>query len=104
MVMVEHSAQHSSGDSVTPKRKRVKTDYGVSPQLFIEVWEKSASVREAAQMLNMPKGIAQARAAGYRKQGVKLKRMPRWKTPALDVKGLNEFINRLGNEQSAPKE
>lgn len=76
--------------------------YDVSPERFVEVWEKSKSSDEAAEILGMPKPIMHVRAAGYRALGVKLKEMPRPKKK-LNVEGLNELIASLG-PQNQPSE
>jgi hypothetical protein len=73
-------------------KKRGKTDYEVQAELFIRTWQTAESAQEVADKLKMPKPIAHARASMYRGAGIKLKRMPRHRTQALDVKALNEII------------
>jgi hypothetical protein len=72
----------------------MRKKYDVSPERFVEVWEKSKSSDEAAEELHMPKSILHARASGYRAQGINLKRMPR-KSRRLDVEGLNRLVEKL---------
>jgi hypothetical protein len=66
---------------------------------FVEVWQSSESLAEAASRLGMPKASVPARAAKYRNQKdapIPLKKMPR--ENSLDVEGLNEFILSLATK------
>jgi len=67
------------------------------------------SAREVADKLQMPKAIVHARASMYRSAGIRLKKMQRHRTKALDVEGLNKVIaeidkkmGRVGGEENAP--
>jgi len=96
--MEQPAPQKSNESDVTQRRPQAR--YGVSAQEFITAWETSDSAQEAADRVNMPKAIAQARASGYRKRGLNLKHMPRGMKP-LDVDRLNAFIQQLHHEQAA---
>jgi hypothetical protein len=73
-----------------------RRSYGVSPDRFIEVWETSESAADAAEKLQMPKPIVQARASNYRTAGVKLKPMPRRPKNKIDPDALNRKIEEIG--------
>jgi hypothetical protein len=77
--------------------QQTRTEYAVSPEEFIKVWQLSASADEVAKKLKMPKPIVHARASSYRKAGVKLKSMPRAGVRTLDVDKLNQLVSELGN-------
>ena len=68
--------------------------YNCTAEQFVEVWQTSTNARQAAETLGMPLGILYARAAGYRSQGINLKKMPR-KSRRLDVQALNRLVERL---------
>jgi hypothetical protein len=74
---------------------RTKVDYGVSAERFVEVWQTSNSAQEVADRTGMPLPIVHARASGYRKQGVKLKKMPRAHGRQLDIEALNRLIEEI---------
>lgn len=83
-----------------------RTEYDVTPERFIEVWQQASSADEAAKILGMPKPIVHARASTYRSNGIKLKKMPRPKK-GLDVERLNrliEVINDKGPETTGGNE
>jgi hypothetical protein len=73
-------------------KKPGKTDYDVPAEVFVRTWQEASSAQEVAEKLKMPKPIVHARASMYRGIGIKLKCMPRHRTQALDVKGLNAII------------
>jgi hypothetical protein len=54
---------------------------------------------EVAERLKMPKDIVHARASTYRQAGIKLKKMPRHRTKALDVAKLNAIIDEIERQQ-----
>jgi hypothetical protein len=85
------------------KKGQGKTDYSVSPEEFIRVWQTSSSAQEVADKLKMPKPIVLARASNYRKTGVKIKNMPRGATRRLDVAALNKLIEQLDREKAMGK-
>jgi hypothetical protein len=80
-----------------PKRKQksMKKDYHVTPEQFIRVWQTSETAEEAATRLGMPKPIVHARASEYRGMGITLKKMPRAKSPIIDIARLNTVIKQL---------
>ena len=86
------------------KRQRlVRTEYDVSPEKFIQVWQQSTSVDEVAIALGMPKPIILARKSNYTARGIKLKKMPRKSTDrGLDVNGLNAMIEELDRSGQNP--
>jgi len=61
-------------------------------------WQNASSAQEVADALKMPKDIVHARASMYRGAGVKLKRMPRHSTKAIDVAGLNKLIEEVDKQ------
>ncbi len=83
--------------------RRGKTDYSVSPEEFIRVWQAASSAQEVADRLKMPKPIVLARASNYRKAGVHIKKMPRRSNRRLDVAALNKLIEQLDREKGTGK-
>jgi hypothetical protein len=79
----------TKGSELSMPRKK----YDLSPEQFVETWEKSTSSQEAAGQLGMPQAIAHAQASAYRAQGIKLKKMPHGPRP-LDVEGLNRLVEK----------
>lgn len=59
------------------KKPAGRTDYNVGPEDFIVVWESSDTAEEVETKTGIPKAICQARASGYRKLGIPLKKMKR---------------------------
>jgi hypothetical protein len=80
---------------MSDKKKQTRTEYNVSPEEFIRVWQTAASADEVAEKLKMPKPIVHARATTYRKAGIKLKSMPRTGRASLDVEALNRLVDEL---------
>lgn len=76
--------------------------YNVTAEQFVEVWETSATLQEAAQRLNMPPEITAARASDYRSRGIRLKLMPRAKS-VIDVEKLNRKIEAMGRQMAEGK-
>jgi len=86
---------------MTTHDKLGRTDYDVSAERFIEVWQRSHSVDEVAETLKMPKPIVLARKSNYTKIGILLKKMPRKNQErGLDVARLNALIQRLDAERA----
>ena len=75
-----------------------QTDYNVDAVTFVRTWQNAGSAQEVADALKMPKDIVHARASMYRGAGVKLKRMPRHSTKAIDVQALNKLIEEVDKE------
>jgi hypothetical protein len=75
-----------------------KASYDVSAEKFVETWQQSDSADEVAEKLSMPKPIVLARASGYRKIGIKIKKMKK-KSPVIDVERLNKLIEKLETEK-----
>jgi hypothetical protein len=84
-------------------RKRPRRTYDVSAEQIIRVWQSSRSLSEAALRLGMPKLIAAARAAFYRKSGLALKYMTRHDRRRLDIETLNHLIEELDRHHEADK-
>ncbi len=63
----------------TAAPRKPRTKYGVTKEKFLEVWnsDKYASAAEAAAATGLPKNVAQARAANYRKGGLEVKAYPK---------------------------
>lgn len=89
------------GLSVMPPKKRKK--YDVDQRKFVEVWQTSSTVKEAAERLGMPEAIVSSRASNYRIAGVNLKLMPKGRK-GVDVKALNEFLEELARTQAEEKQ
>ena len=85
------------------KTRPGRTEYDVSPEKFIRVWQQSTSVDNVATKLGMPKPIVLARKSNYTALGIKLKKMPRKSTDrGLDVNGLNAMIEELDRSGQNP--
>jgi hypothetical protein len=69
-----------------------------NPERPGNAWQNADSAQEVADALGMPKDIVHARASMYRGAGVRLKRMPRHSTKALDVVSLNKLIEEMDKE------
>jgi hypothetical protein len=76
-------------------RKGKRTSYAVSPEQFVRTWQTSQTAQEVADKLGMPKPIVLARASGYRKEGIKLKKLRRESRRGLDVDALNRLIAEI---------
>jgi hypothetical protein len=64
----------------------------VSPEAFIEAWQKSTSAVDVGKALDMNPMTVTARAVYYRKLGIKLKHMDRARgRPRMDVAALNKI-------------
>jgi hypothetical protein len=83
-----------------PKKERA--EYNVTPQQFIEAWQRSDSPQQVADRLKMPKNIVLARASMYRVAGIKVKKMKRRNKRYLDVSALNAFIEDLEAQGNSP--
>lgn len=90
-----------------------KQDYGVTAETFIAAWQTADSLEEVADITGIPKPVCSARASKYRGDGIKLKRMSRRSSRALDVDSLNRLIEKInekhgiesmGDEIKEPKE
>src|SRR5205807_5198562 len=68
----------------TPERAAGRTQYDVTAEQFVRAWQTSETAQEVADRLKMPKPIVLARASAYRKDGVKLKKLKRTSSRALD--------------------
>ncbi len=71
-----------------PKRKPPLT-----PESFVERWQRSKSTREVADFFGVTRLLANARAHYYRKQGIPLKSFPGRGT-RLDVDKLKEIAEK----------
>ena len=78
-----------------------RKQYDVQAERFIEIWQRAANSDEVAKELGMPKEIVHSRAAGYRRKGVRLKKMTRRATNKLNIQELNRLIERLAPETQA---
>jgi hypothetical protein len=65
--------------------------YNVSAADFVRAWESSTDAAEVAAKLGMPRPLVNARAADYRRMGVKLKKLKRSNSRRLDVEALNKL-------------
>jgi len=66
----------------------------IDNKVFVKMWQKSDSVAEVAEALDMTSQTATARAAMLRKAGVLLKSFPRGRKAGsgLDVAALNALL------------
>jgi hypothetical protein len=78
------------------EKRRSRTEYNVSAEVFIQTWQASERAQEVADKLGMPKPIVLARASSYREAGIRLKRMQRHHGRGLNVAALNKLIDDLG--------
>jgi hypothetical protein len=76
--------------------RRAHKRYGVSPEKFVQEWQKSSSLEDAAARLGMPKANVSSRAASYRKMGAQLKKFATRRSPTIDVALLNDIISSDG--------
>ncbi len=79
--------------------KEARTNYNVTPEQFIEVWQRAQNAGEVAEKLGMPREIVHARASMYRQMGIKLKKMPRAGREGLDIDALNKLIEDIDQEK-----
>jgi hypothetical protein len=100
--MVKKKNEPEQPAQAAPPANPGKTDYAVPPEVFIATWQTSASAIEVAERLKMPKDIVHARASTYRQAGIKLKKMPRHRTKALDVAHLNQIIDEIEKQHGKP--
>ena len=68
---------------------------GVTPEEFIKVWQTSKTLDEVAERTGIEKNAAAAKASGYRKKRVPLKR---FKEP-LDWERLAELAKEIKEAQ-----
>jgi hypothetical protein len=92
----DNQEQHKDTGAAEKDTNREK--YDVSPEEFIQTWQRADTAEEVAQQLNMPKGIVHARASNYRLAGIKLKKMTRQPKNKLDVAALNQLIEQIDKE------
>ena len=94
-------AKRKAGEGVDNSKSKQGSDrqkYEVTPEVFIETWQRAESAEEVAQKLGMPKGIVHARASNYRMIGIRLKKMPRRPKNKVDVASLNKLIDEINKE------
>ena len=68
--------------------------YNVSASDFVRAWESSTDAAEVAAKVGMPRPLVNARAADYRRMGVKLKKLKRSNPRRLDVEALNKLTQQ----------
>lgn len=61
----------------------------VSPEEFIKVWQTTATRKEVAEKLKMNANACSQRAANYRNQGIRLKKLTPPGRAGLDLKKLS---------------
>lgn len=97
-------------NDVVKQSKGLRADYGIDQWAFVACWQSSDTVDEVCVKLAdlaakagrdpMPKPVVLARAASYRSSGIHLKMMKRENGRSLDVKGLNELIEKIDQARS----
>lgn len=71
-------------------KKKKRTEYNVSQDDFVRIWNSSPTVKSVSEKTGMPKPIAMARASNYRGRGVTMKPMPKINPRSIDPVRLNE--------------
>lgn len=71
------------------------TEYNVTAEEFVAIWEASSSSQEVSERTGMPVPIVNARASKYRKSGVKLKKMRKGVPPSIQVDELNKIVDEV---------
>lgn len=71
-----------------PKTTRVPYSY----ETFVKNWTKAASVAEVVAMTGLSKNTVSAMSTKLRKEGVKLKIMPRMTARVIDASVLNKIV------------
>jgi hypothetical protein len=66
----------------------------VTAEQFVETWQKAKNVEEVCQVTGNTRWAVYARAVGYRKLGIPLKKFST--RGPIDVKGLAALAKRLG--------
>lgn len=67
----------------------------VSPERFVEVWQRADSVEDAARQLGVTEGAARARASAYRKRGIPLvRKYRRGPVASLDIAALAKLAQK----------
>jgi hypothetical protein len=76
-----------------------RKNYNVDAKDFVRIWNSSANSDEATRRVSelagqdVPREIVVSRAAHHRKQGVRLKMMPRQHRKRVDVEALNQIAD-----------
>jgi hypothetical protein len=83
--------------------KGSKPNYGVSAERFVEVWTESTTASEVAAKLGMPRPIVLARACGYRRAGVFLKKLEPKVPGRVDVAKLNRIVQQTQERLATPE-
>jgi hypothetical protein len=96
--MTKKQSSESVDKSRTKQTAEGRQKYDVSPEAFIEAWQRADSAEEVAEKLGMPKGIVHARASNYRMIGIRLKKMPRRPKNKVDVASMNKLIDQINRE------
>jgi hypothetical protein len=84
--------------------RKSRTQYNFSRAQFVEAWQTSNSVQEAADKLTklvgteVPKSIVAARKASYKKLGANFKDMPRTRDKRVDITAINNQIVELSKQ------
>jgi hypothetical protein len=92
-------SQEQHKDAAAGPKGTAREKYDVSPEVFIQTWQRANSAAEVAEKLGMPKAIVHARASNYRQAGIKLKKMFRQPRNKLDIDSLNKLIEQIDKEK-----
>lgn len=98
-----NTPSETSADSAQPEPTPGKTNYGVSAETFLRVYQAASSPQEVADLLGMPRPIIAARASAYRRKGLQVKRFPRG-SKALDLEALSKLLEQIDREQEDKKD
>lgn len=71
----------------------------VANEQFVEVWQKAETAEEVAKALKVSKAFIFQKKAYLVGLGVKLKKMPRKNSRAVDVEALNELAQKSYEEK-----
>jgi hypothetical protein len=76
----------------TPKTEGGKRREPYSYETFVKNWTKAANVAEVVAMTGLSKNTVSAMSTKLRKEGVKLKIMPRATARVIDSSALNKIV------------
>ena len=71
----------------------------IDARTFVEVWQRADTVQAVAEVLGVKPSSASQRATNLRREGVKLKKMPKNKR-AYNVDELNELASKHSPENN----
>ena len=79
--MLENMNNMTENSEATPAPKKRGRPAKIEKEIFIEMWNKSASLGEVSSLLNISKSSCSVRASNLRKQGNELRQFTRGRKP-----------------------